>query len=387
MRRSIKYGLYGAVLAGVLGGTVAWASVDKTVTVQVDGQSTKIHTVAATVRDVLSGQGYAVGAHDLVAPAPQAKVHDGSTVVLKHGRLLRLNVDGVTREVWVTDSTVAQALNDLGYETGDFSSVSRDKRLPLSPTSIDIRTPKTIKLVKAGVPSDVTTTAATVADLLKDLGVTLGATDKVTPDLSSAVTDGLTVQIQNVTTAQVAGTAPVPFTVQSTNDPTLPVGTTKIVTPGKDGVAQMTYAVVYVDGVEAGRTVISQVTVTAPVNQVQKVGTKSAAPAAPAAQAAPAAPVVVNPGSAQAIAQQMLAARGWGDDQFNCLVQMWNRESGWRVNAANSSGAYGIPQALPGSKMAAFGSDWQTNPATQIAWGLSYISGRYSTPCGAWSYW
>jgi hypothetical protein len=99
------------------------------------------------------------------------------------------------------------------------------------------------------------------------------------------------------------------------------------------------------------------------------------------------APIVVSPGSAQAIAQQLLAARGWGNDQMSCLVQMWNRESGWRVNAANGSGAYGIPQALPGSKMAAFGSDWQTNPKTQIEWGLSYIAGRYGTPCGAWSSW
>ena len=83
----------------------------------------------------------------------------------------------------------------------------------------------------------------------------------------------------------------------------------------------------------------------------------------------------------------MLADRGMGSDQFSCLVSLWNRESGWRVNAYNaSSGAQGIPQALPGNKMAAFGSDWETNPATQIAWGLSYITGRYSTPCGAWSH-
>ena len=76
----------------------------------------------------------------------------------------------------------------------------------------------------------------------------------------------------------------------------------------------------------------------------------------------------------------------WGDDQFSCLVALWNRESGWRVNAYNPSGAYGIPQALPGSKMGKFGADWQTNPATQIAWGLSYISGSYGTPCGAWGH-
>ena len=84
----------------------------------------------------------------------------------------------------------------------------------------------------------------------------------------------------------------------------------------------------------------------------------------------------------------MLAARGWGDDQYNCLVTLWNHESGWRVHAENSgSGAYGIPQALPGSKMASAGSDWHNSAATQIKWGLGYISARYNTPCGAWATW
>ena len=95
--------------------------------------------------------------------------------------------------------------------------------------------------------------------------------------------------------------------------------------------------------------------------------------------------VVPDPGSAQAIAYQMVMGRGWGDDQFGCLSALWNKESGWRVNAHNKgSGAYGIPQALPGSKMASAGADWETNPATQISWGLGYITARYGTPCGAW---
>lgn len=94
-----------------------------------------------------------------------------------------------------------------------------------------------------------------------------------------------------------------------------------------------------------------------------------------------------NPSEAQAIAREMLAARGMGDDQFGCLVALWNKESGWNVYAENSSsGAYGIPQALPGSKMGSAGSDWATNPATQIEWGLGYIAGRYGTPCGAWDF-
>ena len=94
-----------------------------------------------------------------------------------------------------------------------------------------------------------------------------------------------------------------------------------------------------------------------------------------------------DPGTAQSIAYGMVQARGWGDSEFACLVALWNKESGWRVNAYNrSSGAYGIPQSLPGSKMAAAGADWRTNAATQIEWGLSYIAGRYGSPCGAWGH-
>ncbi len=83
----------------------------------------------------------------------------------------------------------------------------------------------------------------------------------------------------------------------------------------------------------------------------------------------------------------MVQARGWGDSEFACLVALWNKESGWRVNAYNrSSGAYGIPQSLPGSKMGSVAADWETNPATQITWGLNYIGGRYGSPCGAWNH-
>jgi len=118
--------------------------------------------------------------------------------------------------------------------------------------------------------------------------------------------------------------------------------------------------------------------------EAQAAPQASSAPA-PSAPAAPSAPT--NPSGAQAIARDMMSANyGWGADQFGCLVSLWDKESGWNVNAYNaSSGATGIPQALPGSKMASAGSDWATNPATQIAWGLGYISGSYGTPCAAWA--
>ncbi|MDT4986524.1 MAG: hypothetical protein QOI74_618 [Micromonosporaceae bacterium] len=88
-----------------------------------------------------------------------------------------------------------------------------------------------------------------------------------------------------------------------------------------------------------------------------------------------------------AIGCTLLLRAGFGLDQMPCLKNIWMKESGWRVNAANPSGAYGIAQALPGSKMKAVGADWQTNPATQILWGLDYIKSRYKTPCGAWTNW
>ncbi|TQM73675.1 hypothetical protein FHX40_0328 [Thermopolyspora flexuosa] len=93
-----------------------------------------------------------------------------------------------------------------------------------------------------------------------------------------------------------------------------------------------------------------------------------------------------DPGSNKALGKQMNAARGW-DAEWGCLERLWDKESGWNERAANRySGAYGIPQSLPGSKMAAAGPDWQTNPATQIKWGLDYIAGRYGSPCKAWAH-
>ena len=123
--------------------------------------------------------------------------------------------------------------------------------------------------------------------------------------------------------------------------------------------------------------------------QVAAATAAAAANAEPAQSDAPSRPSApTDPSGAQAIARDlMLAQYGWGGDQFGCLVSLWARESGWNVNAYNSSsGATGIPQALPGSKMASAGADWLTNPATQITWGLGYIAGRYGTPCGAWDH-
>lgn len=119
----------------------------------------------------------------------------------------------------------------------------------------------------------------------------------------------------------------------------------------------------------------------------------AAAKAAAARKAASASPNVAiggataDPNGAKAYAASQLGNYGWGSGQMGCLISLWTQESGWRANAYNaSSGAYGIPQALPAGKMATAGSDWMTNQQTQINWGLNYIKLSYGSPCGAWNH-
>jgi hypothetical protein len=123
--------------------------------------------------------------------------------------------------------------------------------------------------------------------------------------------------------------------------------------------------------------------------QSQPAQSQAAQSQAARGQAAAQSPAVTTAasGSPQQIAQAMLGSFGWSSSQFSCLDPLWAHESGWSVSAYNAgSGAFGIPQALPGSRMASAGPDWQTNAATQIKWGLDYIKGTYGSPCGAWSH-
>jgi hypothetical protein len=118
----------------------------------------------------------------------------------------------------------------------------------------------------------------------------------------------------------------------------------------------------------------------------------AAAPEAAAVEAVPApepnpVEVAIATGDNRAIGQAMAAERGWTGYEWTALELLWTRESQWNDRAMNaSSGAYGIPQSLPGSKMASAGADWQTNPVTQITWGLDYIAGRYGSPSAAWAH-
>lgn len=115
---------------------------------------------------------------------------------------------------------------------------------------------------------------------------------------------------------------------------------------------------------------------------------KAAAERAAAAEAARKQAAANTVAGAKATASSLAASKyGWGSDQFQCLDNLWTKESGWNYQAVNANGgATGIPQALPGSKMATIAADWRTNATTQITWGLQYISASYGTPCAAWAH-
>ena len=157
----------------------------------------------------------------------------------------------------------------------------------------------------------------------------------------------------------------------------------RVVQSGKNGLKEITYKVKYNHDVEIERNQISEQIIQEPVNKIVEVTTIQVTSRSSEERTV----VTGTKAEYQAYAKERCLAYGWSESDFNCLVKLWNRESGWRVSACNrSSGAYGIPQALPASKMASAGSDYLTNYKTQINWGLNYIKSRYGTPTAAWNH-
>jgi resuscitation-promoting factor RpfB len=374
-RRLARVVSQGMVLALVAGATSAFALMHKEVTVDVDGTPVQVEGFGRTVGQVLGAGGIEVGERDLVAPGLDQPVAKGEQIVVRHARELDLEVDGSPRTVWTTALTVGEAVDGLGLRHGEVR-LSASRSAALGRGTLHVSTLKEFHLVVDGQVIDGVSTGATVRDALRDIGLVLNEGDQVSVPLDAAAVDGLAVLVTRGQSSGEVVTEALPFDEEEVEDEDLPKGTRIITQAGRAGVRTTTYELEVVGGAVVGRTVVTSVITTPPVTQVVTVGTAELPT-----------DVNVTPGSAQALGKQMAAARGWGDDQFACLLPLWKAESGWRVNAENrSSGAYGIPQALPGSKMASVAADWRTNPATQITWGLNYIKGRYGTPCGAWSH-
>lgn len=295
MRRSVKYGLYGAVLAGVASvATAAFATSGphpKSVHLVVDGARQTIQTTAADVSGALATKGYHVHTHDLVAPAGRSPLRNGETIVYKRGRLLHLTVDGRSKDVWTTAPTVSGALEALGFSWKDYVSTSRAARLPLQPTALVLRTPKHVLVVHDHTQRRIVTTDATVGQVLRDLQLSLRKHDRLSPTTTTPVTDGMKVVLQRVTIKNVTERLAIPYQVVQHDDSSMYRGNSTVVRDGEQGVRTLVYRVVFVDGKRVSRTRVGGHVLRAPVTKIERVGTKVRPPAPRPAPAAAPAPV------------------------------------------------------------------------------------------------
>lgn len=235
-----------------------------------------------------------------------------------------------------------------------------------------------------------TTSAVAAAAVLLTGGITAAAnSDEQAPpyiDVAALAIDStVTYDIGNHVISSEVITAEEELAFASTiiQDATIAIGRQITKQEGEVGEVEVTYQVKLVDGNEVSRTEVSRTVITQPVQAELIRGTgdpKSFAVAIKTAEQE----TGTRSGNKEYAKLWINQENAWGEKQFACLETLWFRESNWNHKATNStSGAYGIPQSLPGQKMATFGDDWRTNPATQIKWGAQYIEKRYGTPCEA----
>jgi uncharacterized protein YabE (DUF348 family) len=363
LRRSVKYGLYGALLAGVVGGSaaIATAAQGTPVTLVVDGHVRKVETAAHDVLGALESAGYRVDSHDIVAPGLHTPLHDGTTIVFKRGRLLHLSIDGKPANVWTTAPTVAQALSQLGFPTSDFVSVSRSERLPLTATSIALRTPKDVSLRVGRRHSSTISTAPTVGVLLDQLGIKLGKHDRVHPTLSTPVREAMRVRIDRVSVTRVTRREVIDFSTITRHSSAMYTDQSSLVRAGHQGRELVTYKIVTVNGKRVKHTIIHRHVLVQPTAKIERVGTK---------QRPQPAPVSSSGLNWYAVAQ----CESGGD---------------WSINTGN--GFYGGLQFDYGTWLAYGGGQYApradlATPAEQIAVATRLYDARGSSPwpvCGA----
>lgn len=340
----------------VAGGLVAIA---KTVTIAVDGQTRTVTTLSGSVEGALESADLTVGEHDVLVPAADQPITDGTAITLDRARLFTVTIDGEQVQIWTTADTVEEAFAELGRDPGAYAIADRSRSIPADGLAVtasseyavaldirgDIRTVQTTAatvgelFAAAGLtvgPNDVVTpgldtpisalagrtvtvhtlpavtlidgsaapvttvsTGRTVGDLLHDAGISLGARDALSTTLDAPLTDGLTVTVTRITTSEHVADVEVPQPAQQTvRDATIDKGVTSVEQQGRAGKATVTYEVVFSNGVETGRTEVARTVTVEALPAVVRLGTKAAPVAAPApTPAAPAAQPAPAPSS------------------------------------------------------------------------------------------
>ncbi|MGW0466960.1 ubiquitin-like domain-containing protein [Streptomyces sp. NPDC003027] len=272
LRRLVPQALVVAFLAG---GTSAFVADDKAVRLSVDGAPRTLHTFADDVDELLADEGLAVGAHDLVAPAPGEALDSGDEVVVRYGRPVALTLDGQRRQVWTTARTVEEALRQLGVRAeGAYLSVSRSAPISREGLALDIRTERTVTFLADGRERTLRTNAATVREAVEQAGITLSGQDTTSVPPGSFPRDGQTITVMRITGSKEVREEPIPYAVERTRDPGLFVGTEVVERQGAQGVRRVTYMLRTVNGVRQKPRRTGEEIVREPVTQRVRVGTR-----------------------------------------------------------------------------------------------------------------
>ena len=321
----VKVGAQLVVLVALVLGLVAFVGNNKTVTLNVDGRVSSVQTFGGTVGQVVRGAKVELQAADKVSPSAESHVQDGSVINVNLAKSVKVSVDGAERTITTTAPTVEGLVTELGVASASEVSVPKDSQLAVSGSFVSISTPKAVTLVADGKATKTTTTAATVAGVLADAGIKLGASDRTSQPGNAPVVNNMVVKVSRVDTSKTeATTEAVPFETLTAEDAALPKGEQKVTQAGAAGSISKSFKLVLVDGRVASRTLVAQKVTREPVTEKVSIGTKEK----PKVEAA--APAAANTGAA---APEMMNVGMW-DKIAQC-------ESGgnWSINSGN--GYYG----------------------------------------------
>jgi len=269
-----------ALAAALLtGGTATATGLYKDVQLSIDGQTQSVGSFALTVSDVLAARGVILGVKDVVSPALDSAVSDGTVVDVKYNKPVTLNVDGAPMTIETTATTLSTVLastpvNGLGDA---WLSVDPASPLPRAGLSVTVSTPKQVTLKVAGKGVTVTTTATTVADLLVEQGLSVGGTDVVKPLPTTVVEAGQEIILDRVVVKTSTRTESVKYKTVQKKNTSLWKGESRILTSGRSGKAKRTYSITIVNGEVTRKVVVNETVIRKPVTQVLEVGTKTSA--------------------------------------------------------------------------------------------------------------
>ena len=275
MRKIIPAAIAGATALAVAGSTFAYASLNKDITLSVDGAPRQVSTMAGTVGELLKSQHIAINEHDVIAPGTSAKLTDGTVVALQYGRQLEVSVDGDPQSYWTTATNVGEALASLGLETeGADLSTSRSTWIGREGLSLDIATLKAVTIDAAGHKRVIKTTGQTVADALAVAKIKVDSNDKLSVRSTARLLDGASFRYTRVDVRKVTQKKKVAHSLVRKNSDTLAKGTTKVDVEGRDGVRTIVLRETRHNGKVKDRKKLSITITTAPISRVILVGTK-----------------------------------------------------------------------------------------------------------------